>query len=78
MKELIQTIVQSLVDHPEEVVVKESSGENIVTYTLSVHKDDVGKVIGKQGRIIHAIRTVVYAAASQQPKRVVLQIEDKG
>jgi predicted RNA-binding protein YlqC (UPF0109 family) len=78
MKELIQTIVQALVDHPEDVVVTESSNENTITYHLSVHKDDIGKVIGKQGRTIHAIRTVVYAAASQQPKRVALHVEDKG
>jgi uncharacterized protein len=78
MKELIQTIVQALVDHPEDVVVTETSDENTITYVLSVHEEDTGKVIGKQGRTIHAIRTVVYAAASGQSKRVVVQVKDKG
>jgi predicted RNA-binding protein YlqC (UPF0109 family) len=78
MKELIETIVQALVDHPKDVVVTETSDENTITYVLSVHEEDVGKVIGKQGRTIHAIRTVVYAAASGQPKRVVVQVKDKG
>jgi len=78
MKELIQTIVEAIVEHPEHIVITESADDNTVTYVLSVHKDDVGKVIGRQGRIIQAIRTVVYAAASQQPKRVVLHIDDKG
>lgn len=78
MKPLIETIVRALVDYPEEVVVTESSDENTITYTLSVHGEDIGKVIGKQGRTIHAIRTLVYAAASDQTKRVIVQINDKG
>lgn len=78
MKALLETIVRSLVDHPEAVTVTESSDETTVTYVLSVHEEDIGKVIGKQGRTIHAIRTVVYAAASDQPKRVVVQLNDKG
>ncbi|WP_027408159.1 KH domain-containing protein [Anoxybacteroides tepidamans] len=78
MKALIETIVRALVDYPEDVVVTESSDESTITYVLSVHEGDIGKVIGKQGRTIHAIRTVVYAAASDQPKRVVVQVKDKG
>ncbi|MBA2874017.1 KH domain-containing protein [Thermaerobacillus caldiproteolyticus] len=78
LKELVETIVQSLVDHPEEVVVTETLDEHTITYVLSVHDEDVGKVIGKQGRTIHAIRTVVHAAASQQPKRVIVHVKDKG
>lgn len=78
MKPLIETIVRALVDYPEEVVITECSDENTITYVLSVHEEDIGKVIGKQGRTMHAIRTVVYAAASDQPKRVIVQINDKG
>ena len=78
MKPLIETIVRALVDYPDEVVVTETADEQTITYTLSVHKEDIGKVIGKQGRTIHAIRTVVYAAASDLPKRVIVQINDKG
>ncbi|RDE34405.1 KH domain-containing protein [Parageobacillus thermoglucosidasius] len=78
MKPLIETIVQALVDHPESVLVTSIEDERAITYKLSVHKEDIGKVIGKQGRTIHAIRTVVYAAAAHQPKRVIVQVDEKG
>ena len=78
MKQLIETIVQALVDHPEAVFVTDIEDEQTITYELSVHHEDIGKVIGKQGRTIHAIRTVVYAAAAQQPKRVIVQVKEKG
>jgi predicted RNA-binding protein YlqC (UPF0109 family) len=78
MKPLIETIVQALVDHPEEVSVTNSEDEQSITYELSVHKEDIGKVIGKQGRTIHAIRTVVYAASAKQPKKVIVQVKEKG
>lgn len=70
MKALIETIVTSLVDHPEDVVIKETEEETKIVYHLSVHPEDVGKVIGKNGRIAKAIRTVVYAAKSNSNKRV--------
>ncbi|WLR44262.1 KH domain-containing protein [Bacillus carboniphilus] len=76
MKELIETIAQSLVDFPDDVFVSERETEEKVTYTLSVHKEDVGKVIGKQGRVAKAMRTVVYAASNQSSKRVTLEIQD--
>lgn len=66
MKALIETIVTSLVDHPEDVVIKETEEETKIVYHLSVHPEDVGKVIGKNGRIAKAIRTVVYAAKSDR------------
>ncbi|GGM21235.1 UPF0109 protein [Paraliobacillus quinghaiensis] len=74
MKALIQTIVEPLVDHPEEIQVnvKEESGKMI--YHLTVHPEDVGKVIGKNGRIAKVIRTVVYAAGSDTKKRIYLDI----
>ncbi|WP_077621987.1 KH domain-containing protein [Sediminibacillus massiliensis] len=74
MKALIETIVQPLVDYPEDVVVTEKEEDHKVTYHLTVHKDDVGKVIGKNGRIAKAIRTVVYAAGTNTTKRIYLDI----
>jgi len=74
VKALIETIVRPLVDYPDEVVVNEQEEERKITYHLSVHKDDVGKVIGKHGRIAKAIRTVVYAAGSNSKKRIYLDI----
>ncbi|MBP1941612.1 putative RNA-binding protein YlqC (UPF0109 family) [Bacillus luteolus] len=76
MKELIETVVKALVDHPEEVSVTETSDERTMTYVLSVHKEDMGKVIGKQGRVIKSIRTVVYAAGTGLDKRIHLEINE--
>jgi predicted RNA-binding protein YlqC (UPF0109 family) len=75
MKALVETIVRSLVDHPECVVVREMTEGKTMTYILSVHPEDIGKVIGKNGRIIHAIRAVVQATAKQS-KRVEVRIEE--
>ncbi|MBA4494714.1 KH domain-containing protein [Paenactinomyces guangxiensis] len=74
MKELIELIAQSLVDHPEQVSVKERITERAVVYELSVASEDMGKVIGKQGRVAKAIRTVVNAAALKENKRVWVEI----
>lgn len=74
MKELVEVIAKSLVDHPEEVSVSEEETENTITVTLKVAADDMGKVIGKQGRIAKSIRTVVKAAASKIDKKVVVDI----
>jgi predicted RNA-binding protein YlqC (UPF0109 family) len=74
MIDLIETITKPLVDYPDDVFVKEQEDDRKVTYSLTVHKDDVGKVIGKQGRIAKAIRTVVYAAATNESKRIHLEI----
>lgn len=76
MEQLILTIAKALVDHPDEVFVDKKEEKNEIIYTLRVHQDDIGKVIGKQGRIAKAIRTVVYAAGNQSPKRVFLEIND--
>ncbi|MBO1510437.1 KH domain-containing protein [Metabacillus bambusae] len=76
MKELIEAIVKPLVDSPENVEITELVTENQITYRLSVQKEDIGKVIGKQGRIAKAIRTVVYAAGSNSSKRIQLEIND--
>jgi uncharacterized protein len=74
MKELIETIVKALVDHPDRVVVTEKEDDHQITYQLSVDKEDMGKVIGKQGRVAKAIRTLVYAAGGNQHKKVHLEI----
>lgn len=74
MTELIETIVKALVDHPEDVNVTETTNNGVMTYQLSVNKEDMGKVIGKQGRIVKSIRTVVYAAGANQNKRIHLEI----
>lgn len=74
MKELVQVIAMSLVDHPEEVVVTETETEKAIVVELKVAPDDMGKVIGKQGRIAKSIRTVVKAAATKDDKKVVVEI----
>jgi len=74
MKELLEHIAKSLVDHPEEVSVNEVQGEHSVILELKVAEDDMGKVIGKQGRIAKAIRTVMKASAIRDNKRVVVEI----
>nr|WP_295972041.1 KH domain-containing protein [uncultured Bacillus sp.] len=77
MKDLIETIVKSLVDFPEDVQVDVHEEETRITYRLSVNKSDMGKVIGKQGRVAKALRTVVYAAAgSSQKKKTFLEISE--
>ncbi|MCM3113962.1 KH domain-containing protein [Neobacillus sp. MER 74] len=74
MKQLVETIVKPLVDFPEDVHVDVKEDDNRITYQLSVNKTDMGKVIGKQGRVAKAIRTVVYAAGSSQQKKIFLEI----
>lgn len=74
MKELVEILAKSLVDNPEEVQVNEVMGEQSIILELRVAPEDMGKVIGKQGRIAKAIRTVVKAAAIKEDKRVVVEI----
>ncbi|MUV39988.1 UPF0109 protein [Lentibacillus sp. JNUCC-1] len=74
MKALIESIVTALVDHPEDVVVNTQEEDEKIVYHLTVHENDVGKVIGKNGRIAKAIRTVVYAAKDDGDKRIYLDI----
>ena len=74
MKELVRVIAMALVDHPEEVVVVEREEDDEIIVNLQVAADDMGKVIGKQGRIAKAIRTVVKAAASRDDKKVIVEI----
>jgi hypothetical protein len=75
MKEVLEIIAKSLVDYPEQVDVKEIiNDDQTVTLELRVAGDDMGKVIGKQGRIAKALRTVVKAAASRENKKVAVEI----
>lgn len=75
MKELVEVIAKSLVDCPDEVVVTEEETENGTVLSLKVASSDMGKVIGKQGRIAKAIRSVVKAAATREDKKVIVEIE---
>ncbi len=74
MRELVEVIAKSLVDSPEEVVVTEREDGNAIIIELRVSKNDMGKVIGKQGRIAKAIRSVVKAASSKEDKKVIVDI----
>lgn len=74
MKELVETLAISLVDDPDQVNVKEIESERSIVYELSVAPEDMGKVIGKKGRIAKAMRTVVSAAAVKNKKRVTIEI----
>ena len=74
MKELVEMIAKALVDSPDEVAVNEVLGEQTTVLELRVAQSDLGKVIGKQGRTAHAIRTLLGAAGMKLRKRVVLEI----
>lgn len=74
MKEVLEIIAKALVENPDEVRINEIEGENEVTLELHVAESDMGKVIGRQGRIAKSIRTVVKAAASREAKRVSVEI----
>ena len=75
MKELVEVIAKSLVENPDEVVVTETESPKETVVLLSVAASDMGKVIGKQGRIAKAIRTVAKAAASKEDKKVIVEIQ---
>ncbi|MFH5835721.1 MAG: KH domain-containing protein [Clostridia bacterium] len=74
MKELVEFIAKELVDHPEEVSVTEVDNDSSLTLELRVNAEDMGKVIGKQGKIAKAIRTVVKAASMKENKKVHVEI----
>jgi uncharacterized protein len=74
MKELVEAIARTLVDHPEDVQVKSVDGAQVVVLELRVHPDDLGKVIGRQGRTAKAIRTLLGASGIKLRKRFTLEI----
>lgn len=76
MRELLEYLAKSLVDQPDEVQVHETETDTTVVLELTVAKDDIGKVIGKQGRIARALRTIVKASAVKNGKRAIVEIVD--
>ena len=74
MKELIELIIKGIVDNPDKVEINEIVGEKSSIYEVKVASDDIGKVIGRQGRNIKSIRTIVNAAAQKDDKRIVIEI----
>lgn len=74
MKELIEFIVRSIVNNPDEVVVTEERSDTGVLLKLQVHPDDMGRVIGKQGRVVQAMRTLLRVVAVKQDTRVELVV----
>lgn len=74
MKELIEVIAKALVKNPEQVEVTEQADKDTLVYEIKVAPEDMGKIIGKQGRIAKAMRTVVKAAATRENKRVMVEI----
>ena len=74
MRELVEVIAKALVDQPEEVVVTEKEDGKALVIEVKVAESDMGKVIGKQGRIAKAIRSVVKAAAAKEDKKVIVDI----
>ena len=74
MKDLVEYLVKSLADHPEEVSLQEHEEDDTIFMELKISPDDLGKIIGKSGNTINAIRTVVQAAASSHKKRIKLDV----
>ena len=77
MKELVQYLAKSLVSNPDAVEVKETEGETASVLELKVAKEDLGRIIGKQGRTAKSLRTILNAAASKTNRRIVLEIVEE-
>lgn len=76
MKELIKYIVQALVDYPEQIDISETVGEQSTVLEIKVAKEDMGKIIGKQGRTAQAMRTILNAVSAKVKKRTIMEIID--
>ena len=74
MKDLVEYIVKALVDKPDEVEIKQTEAESLTILEIKVSPEDVGKIIGKEGRIANAIRTIVKSAGAKDRKRVTVEI----
>ena len=74
MKELIEYVVKTLVDHPDDLRITEIEGERTIVFELRCHPDDVGKVIGKSGKTVGAIRTLLGTVAARQNRRAMLEV----
>ena len=75
MEKLLQTSIEPLVDHPQDIKIEKEEHATSITYHLILHSDDVGKVIGKHGRIAKAIRTVVSGSNNESSKKVFVEID---
>lgn len=78
MKDLIEYIVKALVDKPDQVQISETQGESVTVIEVRVADDDAGKVIGREGRIANALRTLAKAAGARDKKKVTVEIMTKG
>lgn len=76
VKELIETIVIPLIEHPDQVSIEEVETDDFYEYHLYLHPEDIGRVIGKKGRVARAIRTIVYSVRTPERKRIRLLIVD--
>ena len=76
MRRLVETIARRLSDHPEETRVTESAEGRVAVYEISVHEEDRGRLIGREGRTVRALRAFVGAAASARGKRVIVRVKD--
>ncbi len=76
MKEILEIVIKSLVDSPEEVSINEKENEGAIVYEVKVASTDMGKVIGKQGRMAKSIRTVIKAIATKQEQKVSIEFVD--
>ena len=74
LKELIKYILQALVDHPEQIKISEIEGKQSAVLEVKVAKEDIGKIIGKKGRTVQAIRTILSAASGKKKKRTIMEI----
>lgn len=76
MKNTLEFVVTSIVDNPQDIVIEEQENEGIDNFTIHVHKDDMGKIIGKEGKIIRAIRNIMKIVAMKNNRRINIMIAD--
>ncbi|NCD33328.1 MAG: KH domain-containing protein [Spartobacteria bacterium] len=76
MKDLIEHVIKALVDHPDQICITELDGEKTIIFELRCHPEDVGKVIGKNGKTVSAIRTLLSTAAAKHGRRAMLEVVD--
>ncbi len=77
MKDLLEIVIKNLVDNPEDVFINEKTNAKVICYEVKVAKDDMGKVIGKQGKMANAIRTLMKSIALKEHKRISVEFLDK-
>lgn len=76
MKDILEVIIKNLIDNPEEMSITEKSNEKFISYEVKVAKEDMGKIIGKQGKMAKAIRVVIKAIANKEHKKVTVEFLD--